>query len=683
MAALGFFEASRRSAERLVLPLDRLFNRIFLARYNPLYRSGTIAMGLMAIALATGLYLVFFYRLGQPYESVLALQEQPWLGRWMRSTHRYSSDAAVVATLIHILRMAIQGKTWGPRTLAWISGVILLISLFVSGWTGFAMVWDLQAQAMVSAGALIFDSLGFLAEPVGRSFNGSIAQPPASFFFLNLFLHIIVPLAMIFGVWVHTSRMANAVWLPHRRLLIGLVVATVFVSVVWPAPLPAKADLLKLPGILPLDLFYNFWLPLAERSPRLVFGLWAGAMLVLSSVPFWYRPREALRPQVSTNDPAACQGCGQCVKDCPYEAIRMVPREGSSRELAVVDPSLCVSCGLCAASCTAFTIGPPGRKASDQFAAVRAHLSGIGAQDAAERQVVIMACSNQPSTLERIRRFAGSEAGFQVYPVECAGSIHASVVESLSKSFGAVAIAACPERNCTNKDANRLLQERIGGVRPPFPSRRLDRSKLRVFEAAVGCESSLFEKLRALRDGKESTEEGLDSAGARLRAAAAGIAVLVAVAGLSRFPQGAAASQGILRLSWRLPGQAIKFCRERSAEELKALPAHMRLPEACTRQQLNYRLSVEVDGKAVIDETVRPGGLQHDRPLYVDRELGFAAGRHSVHVRFEPEAGAGAPATDAHRYDFRQDVEIRSGEVSLVHLGADLRELSLAKGARE
>ena len=35
------------------------------------------------------------------------------------------NNAAVVAILIHALRLLVQGKTWGPRTLAWITGILL------------------------------------------------------------------------------------------------------------------------------------------------------------------------------------------------------------------------------------------------------------------------------------------------------------------------------------------------------------------------------------------------------------------------------------------------------------------------------------------------------------------------------------------------------------------------------
>ncbi len=98
--------------------VDRLFDRVYGSRYNPLYRTGTLAALFLTIALVTGVYLLFVYELGRPYESMRAIQADPLLGRWVRALHRYASDAAVVAVLFHVVRLLVRGKTWGARVLA-------------------------------------------------------------------------------------------------------------------------------------------------------------------------------------------------------------------------------------------------------------------------------------------------------------------------------------------------------------------------------------------------------------------------------------------------------------------------------------------------------------------------------------------------------------------------------------
>ena len=121
---------------------DAFMNALYGWRGNPLYHSGAVVVILLAVVLTTGIYLLFFYRIGSPYESVVAISQQAWFGRWIRTLHRYASDAIVIATAFHVLRMFAQNRTWGPRALAWVSGVILLFVIFVCGWTGYVMVWD-------------------------------------------------------------------------------------------------------------------------------------------------------------------------------------------------------------------------------------------------------------------------------------------------------------------------------------------------------------------------------------------------------------------------------------------------------------------------------------------------------------------------------------------------------------
>jgi ubiquinol-cytochrome c reductase cytochrome b subunit len=109
---------------RALARADAGLNRLYGWRYNPLYHSGALVLALFVVLLVTGIYLLFFYHITAPYESIVAIDRHIWLGRWTRGVHRYASDAAVVAAAFHALRMFVQGRTWGPRTLAWVSGLV-------------------------------------------------------------------------------------------------------------------------------------------------------------------------------------------------------------------------------------------------------------------------------------------------------------------------------------------------------------------------------------------------------------------------------------------------------------------------------------------------------------------------------------------------------------------------------
>jgi ferredoxin len=51
-------------------------------------------------------------------------------------------------------------------------------------------------------------------------------------------------------------------------------------------------------------------------------------------------------------DPAACVGCGACLKRCPMEAIKM-ESGGTAKngKRAVIAEERCIGCGLCLGSC--------------------------------------------------------------------------------------------------------------------------------------------------------------------------------------------------------------------------------------------------------------------------------------------------------------------------------------------
>ncbi|MBW7933187.1 MAG: cytochrome b N-terminal domain-containing protein, partial [Gemmatimonadaceae bacterium] len=167
--------ALERPALRPLRAADAAATRLYGWRYHPLHQTGTIAAALLALLIVTGLYLLVFYRVGAPWQSVARLQADPFLGRWIRSLHRFASDAMIVAVVLHAWRLFAQARAWGPRALAWSSGVILLAVLFVSGWTGYVMVWDSFGAELAVGGARLFDALPVLSEPVRRIFAGDQA----------------------------------------------------------------------------------------------------------------------------------------------------------------------------------------------------------------------------------------------------------------------------------------------------------------------------------------------------------------------------------------------------------------------------------------------------------------------------------------------------------------------------
>jgi ferredoxin len=502
--AHSFFEprpAASRWLDRHLRPLDALFNRVYSSSLNPLYKSGALAVTFLFLTVLTGIYLFILYKVADPYGSVARL-DATWLGSLIRSVHRYSADLAIVAVAMHVLKMLATGRTWGPRALAWVSGIFLLAVLLLCGWTGLVMAWDVQGQLVAIEGARLLDLLPVFSEPISRSFThpGSVGQ---AFFFMNLFLHVALPLGLAGLFWLHSSRVARPPVFPPRSIHRYAIAAVVVLSLVVPVPLPPKADLLAVPIGVPLDVFYAFWLPLARTVPawaHLLFWLaLAGASI---SLPWWWRPRRRAFPRSSV-DESHCAGCTQCYMDCPYEAINMVTRSVPS-ELSVyvarVDPALCVGCGICSGSCAPMGVGPTGRTGRDQVRAAELFLRGRqpGVDD-----IILIGCGYGPGA---DRTLAG-RVGAVAFPSGCAGSVHTSVIELILRwGVAGVYLLTCPGRDCLFREGPEWLHERVYNDREAELKTRVDRRRVRIGSYASSERRSIRQAIAGFRADLDQLE---------------------------------------------------------------------------------------------------------------------------------------------------------------------------------
>jgi coenzyme F420-reducing hydrogenase delta subunit/Pyruvate/2-oxoacid:ferredoxin oxidoreductase delta subunit len=453
-------------------PVDHLLNKVYTSRWNPLYQSGALAMFLFLVVAITGCYLLLFYDVGNPHTSVEGIWNQVFFGRWIRSVHRYASDAAVVAIAFHALKMFMTGRSYGKRLRAWASGWILLFGVMVCGWTGFLLVWDLQAQWLALELSRIFDVLPIFSAPLPRIF--SAGKLPSSFFFSLLFLHVAVPLGLLAVYLLHTSRVARPTHKPPLPIRYFALAGLLTVAVLWPVKVDPISDPSKLLGEVKINIFYTGLLPLISRMP--VWAIWAflfaAAILLVVVVPLATKPKELPKP--SWVDPELCTGCTTCFLDCPYEAISMIKRSGEdaldarrSEFVANVNSDICVSCGICAGSCAPMGVGPPERTGRSQLSLVKSWFSENDPRNA----LVVIACDKSFRQLDEPH----------LYFVGCIGSLHTSVIEWLiRKGAAGVFVLSCPERDCHNREGPKWSHERIYNEREAELQERVDRDRVRT-----------------------------------------------------------------------------------------------------------------------------------------------------------------------------------------------------------
>ena len=190
----------------------------------------------------------------------------------------------------------------------------------------------------------------------------------------------------------------------------------------------------------------------------------------------------------------------------------MVPRSDFARQgselVARVDPALCVGCGICAGSCAPMGVGPAGRTGRDQLSLVREFLAR---PERRTGEIVAVCCDRSAAALGAPLR----DGGAALYPVDCAGSLHTSVIELLVRSgMGGVLVVACPPRDCWNREGPRWLIERVYHDREAELKARVDRRRLRIAYAGRGesevARAALRELARDLKDaGMVSAEQSV------------------------------------------------------------------------------------------------------------------------------------------------------------------------------
>lgn len=650
--------------------LDRLVHRFLPPGLNPLSQLGAVANTCFLIALVSGILLLFWYSpsVHQAWASLETMRANSFLGSLARSVHRYSSDACVLFILLHAARMFLARRFTGPRWLAWVTGIGLLALVWGIGWSGYWLVWDVRAQHAALGTAKFIDQFPLLTEPLSRSFltNESV---PSLLFFVIFFAHMLGPLAVGIGLWIHLQRVNRSKLFTGRTLTLWITGSLIFLSMLVPATSGPAADMLVKAERFSLDWWYLWPLTLTDRlGGGLLWLIFLGTGLVTMSVPWWLARRRKVTPVIPLTVeapapvPAAavdlprCFGCTLCAKDCPFNAITMVPR-GDGRKFSVqssVDPDLCVACGVCAGACDSEAINLPFFSSRDVGPALQQWIR----EDAALGQspMVALLCAESAGGALAVDGAGRCPElpGYRIAQVPCVGWISAGLLERLLQA-GATDVLVC---GCADGDPNcregiQWFRQRLAGEREPaFDPRKADPARVHFVQFDAARPAAFVAAANALRAGSLPTP---NPAPARAKQVF-GAALLATVLGLLTWLGTVLPyrtqhdTQPTLVVSFNHGGQRVgqqSFTKEEAA---KRLP-HMRNQVNLTRERVPVRLRVTVDGTVLHEHAYPAKGLSHDGPSLALERFPITPGTHDIMVALD-DTGDGA---FAHVWQGRQE----------------------------
>ena len=238
-------------------------------KFNRTFGLGGINALLFIILCVTGLTLRFSYvpTVQHAYDSIVALQNNTVFGQFIRNLHHLSAKLMIIVSFLHLIRVYYSTAIYEKRAENWIYGLLMMLMVVVSSFTGYLLPWDQLAYWAVTVITQIIEYIPFIGHPLANFVRGSETVDGNTL--LNFYsLHTgIIPIVFIFLMSMHfwLVRKAGGVALPKSEttekvsvnpnlvwkevMVAAIVIAALFVvSIIYHAPLLDQANPLDSPN---------------------------------------------------------------------------------------------------------------------------------------------------------------------------------------------------------------------------------------------------------------------------------------------------------------------------------------------------------------------------------------------------------------------------------------------------
>jgi ubiquinol-cytochrome c reductase cytochrome b subunit len=173
--------------------------------FNIWYFFGSLAMLVLVMQLATGIFLTMFYKPGEAtsFDSVEYIMREVDYGWLIRYLHSTGASAFFIVVYLHMFRAFLYGSYRAPRELLWLFGMFVYLALMAEAFMGYVLPWGNMsfwgAQVIVN----LFGTIPAIGPGLVEWIRGDYGIADAT---LNRFfaLHVAaLPLALLLLVMLH------------------------------------------------------------------------------------------------------------------------------------------------------------------------------------------------------------------------------------------------------------------------------------------------------------------------------------------------------------------------------------------------------------------------------------------------------------------------------------------------
>lgn len=174
--------------------------------FNLWYFFGSLAMLVLVIQIATGLFLAIHYQANPDlaYWSVVRSIERDSNWGWLiRSMHIVGASAFFVVVYLHMFRGIMYGSYKKPRELLWLIGVFIYLALAAEAFLGYLLPWGQMSYWGSAVVTNFVTAIPYVGKPLVEWMRGSfiVGLPTLNrFFIFHVFL---MPLLLLALVLVH------------------------------------------------------------------------------------------------------------------------------------------------------------------------------------------------------------------------------------------------------------------------------------------------------------------------------------------------------------------------------------------------------------------------------------------------------------------------------------------------